>query len=213
MAKGSSLPLCSETSCLTYLWRLPSEWIVLGVVFLPRFVTGTTDVQSLISHGENSIVSVSGSLHTHVSYRLDRKNAYSGRKQDSNTYVRHSQAVSGTVREMLLPISAGTQIILTLVDLQLDAQNSYLLTYNTFLKSSTCFEHYPAHLQEVYVVIVYMQHLVSSLSAGNCLVHRLRKDEWRYQRLHIYNYDVDLLKVSRKCPKNVEDFNKCIVCK
>ena len=28
------------------------------------------------------------------------------------------------------------------------------------LKSSTCFEHYPAHLREVYVVIVYMQPLV-----------------------------------------------------
>ena len=40
------------------------------------------------------------------------------------------------------------------------------------LKSSTCFEHYPAHLQEVYVVIVYMQPLVSSsLSAGDCLLH------------------------------------------
>jgi hypothetical protein len=43
------------------------------------------------------------------------------------------------------------------------------------LKSSTCFEHYPAHLQEVHVAIVYMQSLVSSLSAGNCPVHRLRK--------------------------------------
>jgi hypothetical protein len=31
------------------------------------------------------------------------------------------------------------------------------------LKSSTCFEHYPAHLQEVYAIIVYMQPLVSSL--------------------------------------------------
>jgi len=41
------------------------------------------------------------------------------------------------------------------------------------LKSSTCFEHYPAHLQEVYVVIVYMQPLISTLSAGDCLVHRL----------------------------------------
>jgi hypothetical protein len=41
------------------------------------------------------------------------------------------------------------------------------------LKSFTCFEHYPAHLQEVYVVIVYMQPLVSSLSAGDCPVHRL----------------------------------------
>ena len=36
--------------------------------------------------------------------------------------------------------------------------------------------HYPAHLQEVYVVIVYMQPLASSLSAGDCLVHRLRKN-------------------------------------
>ena len=44
------------------------------------------------------------------------------------------------------------------------------------LNSSTCFEHYPAHHQEVYVVIVYMQPLVSSLSAGDCLVHWLRKE-------------------------------------
>ena len=29
------------------------------------------------------------------------------------------------------------------------------------LKFSTCFEHYTAHLQEVYIVIVYMQPLVS----------------------------------------------------
>jgi hypothetical protein len=35
-----------------------------------------------------------------------------------------------------------------------------------------------------------MQPLVSSLSAGDCPVPR-------YQRLHIYNYDVDLLKMSR----------------
>jgi hypothetical protein len=41
------------------------------------------------------------------------------------------------------------------------------------LKSSTCFEHYPAHLQDAYVVIVYMQPLVSALSAGDCPVHRL----------------------------------------
>jgi len=32
------------------------------------------------------------------------------------------------------------------------------------LKSSTCFEHYPAQLQEVYVVIVRIQPLVLSLS-------------------------------------------------
>ena len=44
------------------------------------------------------------------------------------------------------------------------------------LKSSTCFQHYPANLQEVYVITVYMQPLVSPLSAGDCLVHRLRKE-------------------------------------
>jgi hypothetical protein len=43
------------------------------------------------------------------------------------------------------------------------------------LKSSTLFEHYPAHLQKVYVVIVYMQPLVLSLSAGDCPVQRLKK--------------------------------------
>lgn len=85
---------------------------MLAVVFLQRIVTGTTDVLSLISHGENSIVSVSVSLHTHVSYSLDCKSAYSGRKQDNNTYSQHSQAVAGTVREMPIPISARTQIIL-----------------------------------------------------------------------------------------------------
>ena len=46
------------------------------------------------------------------------------------------------------------------------------------LKSSTCFEHCPGHLQEVYVIIVYMQPLVSSLSASDCLVHRLRKNSF-----------------------------------
>jgi len=45
------------------------------------------------------------------------------------------------------------------------------------LKSSTYFEHYPAHLQEVYVVIVHMQPLVSSLSAGDCPVHLCIKFE------------------------------------
>jgi hypothetical protein len=46
------------------------------------------------------------------------------------------------------------------------------------LNSSTYFEHYPAHLQEVYVVIIYMQPLVLSLSAGDCLVYRLRKSSF-----------------------------------
>jgi len=50
-----------------------------------------------------------------------------------------------------------TEYFITLVDLQLDALNSSLYIYILhLLKSSTCFEHYPAHLQDVYVVIVYI---------------------------------------------------------
>ena len=53
------------------------------------------------------------------------------------------------------------------------------------LKSSTCFEHYPAHLQKVYVIIVYMQPLGSSLSAGDCPVHWLRKNLTGAQDSHL----------------------------
>jgi hypothetical protein len=69
---------------------------------------------------------------------------------------------------------------ITLVDFQLDAQILIYLHIIHLLNSSTCFEHYPAHLQKVYVVTVYMQSLVSSLSAGDCLVHRLRKNSILY---------------------------------
>ena len=37
------------------------------------------------------------------------------------------------------------------------------------------FRAYPAHFQEVHFAIVNMRSLVSSLSVGDCLVHRLRK--------------------------------------
>jgi len=39
-----------------------------------------------------------------------------------------------------------------------------------------CFEHCPAHLQAVYIVLVYVQPLVLSLSAGDCPMHQLRKN-------------------------------------
>ena len=74
------------------------------------------------------------------------------------------------------------------------------------LKSSPCFEHYPAHLQEFYVVIVYMQPLVSSLSAGDCLVHRLRKKERVLQLdaqnsyLFTYNTFIKILYMFRALP-------------
>ena len=66
------------------------------------------------------------------------------------------------------------------------------------LKSSTFIEHYPAHLQEVYVVIVYMQPLVSSLSAGDSLVHRLRKTQNSY--LFMYNTFIKILYMFRALP-------------
>jgi hypothetical protein len=65
----------------------------------------------------------------------------------------------------------------SLFDLQLHAQILIYLHIIHSLQSSTCFEDYPAHLQEVYVITVYMQPLVSSLSAGDCLVHRLRMNQ------------------------------------
>jgi len=77
---------------------------------------------------------------------------------------------------------------ITLVDFQLDAQNSYLFIYLYIihlLKSSTCFEHYPARLQEVYVVIVYMQPLVSSLSAGDCPVQSPAESDDTRGRIYI----------------------------
>ena len=62
---------------------------------------------------------------------------------------------------------------ITLVDLQIDAQNSYLFTYNTFIKILYMFRALPCSSSGL---IVSMRHLVSSLSAGDCLVHRLRKN-------------------------------------
>ena len=76
---------------------------------------------------------------------------------------------------------------LTLVDFQLDVHISYLFTYNTFIK------------------ILYMFPALPCSSSGG-----LRRNwlygasgivtlcrQWRYQRLHIYSYNIDLLKMSR----------------
>jgi len=80
---------------------------------------------------------------------------------------------------------------LTLVDLQLDAQNSYLFTYNAFIKILYLFRALPCsslgglRRNCVYVCVcvyiyiyiyIYIYHLVSSLSAGDCLVDQLRKN-------------------------------------
>ena len=69
------------------------------------------------------------------------------------------------------------------------------------LKSSTYFEHCPAHLQEVYVVIVYMQPLVSSLSACDCLLHRLTgAQDSHLQRVTIP--EAAYIQLRRRSPKD-----------
>ena len=79
---------------------------------------------------------------------------------------------------------------ITLVDFQLDAQNSYLFTYNTFIK------------------ILYMFRALPCSSSGglrrNCRDSFLTgAQDSHLQRVtipdaaYIYNYDVELLKISR----------------
>jgi hypothetical protein len=68
-------------------------------------------------------------------------------------------------------------MFITLFDLQLDAQNSYLITYNTFIKILYMFRALPCSSSgTLRRNCIYMQPLVSSLSAGDCPVHRLRKN-------------------------------------
>ena len=97
----------------------------------------------------------------------------------------------------------------TLVDLQLDAQNSYLFIYNTFIKILYMFRTLPwsssggLRRNCIYAAsgIVTICRWLSCVPVKKLLsssVHkRVTCRKWRYQRLHIYNYDVDLLKMSR----------------
>ena len=63
------------------------------------------------------------------------------------------------------------------------------------------FRAYPAHLREVYVVIVYMQPLVSSLSAGECLVHWLTCAQYSHlQRVMIP--ETAYIQLRRRTPEN-----------
>jgi hypothetical protein len=134
---------------------------------------------------------------------------------------------------------------ITLVDLQLDALNSYLFTYNTFIKILYMFWALPCsssgglrsncicaasgikkkkkvnclkllyymmhhvlgdsidtqfnHIRRIYLKFYYCQFsLTSNVAKCNTVIlDNSLFTEWRYQRLHIYNYDVYLLKMSR----------------
>jgi len=66
---------------------------------------------------------------------------------------------------------------ITLFDFQLNAQNSYLFTYYIFIKILYMFRALPcSYSGGLRRNCIYMQPLVSSLSAGECPVHRLRKN-------------------------------------
>jgi hypothetical protein len=118
----------------------------------------------------------------------------------------------GAVSFVIVEVSKRTSAFITLFDLQLDAQNSYLLTYNTFIKILYMFQALPCSSSGgLRCNCIYVACGISSLSAGDCPVHRLRKNcsfltgaqyshlqtVTIYHRLHIYNYDVDLLRMSR----------------
>ena len=65
---------------------------------------------------------------------------------------------------------SGTSV--TLVNFQLDAQNFlFIYIYNTFIKILYMFR--AVRCSSSGGLILSVQHLVSSLSAGNCSVHRL----------------------------------------
>ena len=52
--------------------------------------------------------------------------------------------------------------------------HSQILFFNTFITFLYMFRALCAHLQEDRIILV--QHLVSSMSSGDCSVHRLRQD-------------------------------------
>jgi hypothetical protein len=65
----------------------------------------------------------------------------------------------------------------TLIDLQLDAQNSCLFTYNIFIKILYMFRALPCSSSRgLRRNCINPASGISSLSAGDCLVHRLRKN-------------------------------------
>jgi hypothetical protein len=81
---------------------------------------------------------------------------------------------------------------ITLCDLHLDAQNSHLFIYNIFNKILYIFLALPCSSSGASGIVTFCRWL-------SCApVHKtVTCRQWRYQRLHIYNYDVDLLKMSR----------------
>ena len=77
-------------------------------------------------------------------------------------------------------------VYIDLFQLPTNAQFIYSIIIYVTLQSSTCFEQYSAHLQEVrlYYYSIWYRHSVSSYS-----VHRLRADSVRCQPVHWMEHD------------------------
>jgi hypothetical protein len=113
-----------------------------------------------------------------------------------------------------------TLITLTLVDLQLDAQNFDLFMYNIFIKILYLFRALPCSslgglrrncIYAACGIVTVCRELSCAPVKKELLlsqpVHRtVTCRQWRYQRLHIYNYDVDLLKMSRAMLETCTEF-------
>jgi len=79
----------------------------------------------------------------------------------------------------------------TFVDLQLDAQNSYLFIYNTLTKILYTFRALPCSSSGgLRRNCIYMQPLVLSLSAGDCPVHQLRKNSFLTDNTRVCIYTI-----------------------
>jgi hypothetical protein len=110
--------------------------------------------------------------------------------------------------------------MLALVEFQLDAQNAYLFICNTFIKILYNFRALPCsssgglRRNRIYAAsgIVTVCRWLSCAPVKK----ELKKEfflnrcttcsEWRYQRLHICDYDLDLLKMSRVMLKTCKGF-------
>jgi hypothetical protein len=101
---------------------------------------------------------------------------------------------------------------ITFVDFQLDAQNSYLFTYDTFIKILYVFRALPCsssgglRFKCIYIYIyIYMQPLVSSLSAGDCPVHRLRTGAQDSHLQTVTIPEATCIQLRRRPPEDEQD--------
>jgi len=101
-----------------------------------------------------------------------------------------------SINKVTLLFACKTVVCITLFDLQLDVQNSYLFTYNTFIKILYLFRALPCSSSGglrrncIYAAsdIVTLCRWLSCAPVKKELQFFLNRctREWRYQRLHIY---------------------------